>query len=102
MASCSYWRHNATQWQEAASPRLEPYDNVQVVQIGGATCSHLVGLQGTVWHHSVEMVFENDTWEILHFGTNHAAAKMRIHALAAHPNKPIRWLFTKLSDMKEY
>lgn len=92
----------ADQWQRGAYLQLKPYDTSGAMQIEGDHRPFTIPLLGTIWRYAVELVFNDDTWEFLHFGTDLAEAKTLIQGLSARHDVPITLLFPKLSDVEAY
>jgi hypothetical protein len=91
------------QWKEAAYLQLKPYDASRAMQIEGDDHRPFrFPLLGTIRHYSVELVFEDDTWEFLHFGTELDEAKRIIQRLAAQHDLPIARHFPERSDVEGY
>jgi hypothetical protein len=90
------------QWEQAAYLQLKPYDTSRAMLVEGDHSPFTIPLLGTIRHYAVELVFSDDTWEFLHFGTDLPEAKALIQALAARHDRPITRLFPNHSDVERY
>lgn len=92
----------ADQRRAAAHLQIKPYDTSRTLQIEGDHRPFLIPLLGTVRHYSVELVFKDDTWGHLYFGTDLDEAKRMIQRLAAQHDLPIARHFPERSDVEGY
>ncbi|WP_284945332.1 hypothetical protein [Acidisoma cladoniae] len=92
----------AVQWKRAAYLQLRPCDTRRAMQLPAGRGYVRIPLLGTVRYYAIELVWKDDTWDFLHFGTDLPAAKAMVHAFSAQRDVQIRRLFPKFSDVEGY